>query len=119
MKRIATMAMTAVTLAALTGCASSGSQGNSELAAKVRQAVSDSYGWPNEPSLAAIKSFSGRDAPRITVVTDLAAKDENSDFAMGLCRTVASVASTVPDFTGVYVTAGEGGRHLAECQTAR
>lgn len=96
----------------LAGCG--GGVDGDALAAEVQSAVRDSYGkLPN------VQKFDGRDAPRITVVTNLADKPENRQEAMGICRTVASVGITVPDFTGVYVTAGEGGALLAECDAVR
>lgn len=89
------------------------------LAERVQAAFSDTYGWPDEPALSAVLSFSDRDAPRVTVVTDLYDKAENEAEAMRICMTVASLGITVPDFTGVYVTAGEGGPFLAECDAVR
>ncbi|WP_293785155.1 hypothetical protein [uncultured Aeromicrobium sp.] len=89
------------------------------LAEQVEAAFSASYGWPAEPSWSHITSFDDRDAPRVTVVTELADKPENAEDAMGTCRAVASVSASVDErFTGVYVTAGEGGAFIAECDTA-
>lgn len=92
--------------------------GSGSLAREVQAAFSNSYGWPNNSSWSHIQSFSGRDAPRVTVVTNLLDNDYGRDEAMGICRAVASVSSSVESrFTGVYVTAGEGGRFLATCDT--
>lgn len=84
-----------------------------QLGATTQAAFTDSYGWPDEPFWASIIEFTDRDAPRVTVVTSLANKDENKDEALGICRAVASVLPE--DATGVYVTAGSGGPFLAEC----
>lgn len=83
-------------------------------ASEVRAAVTESYG-----RLDNVQSYSDRDAPRITVVTNLAQSAAGELRAMEICRTVASVGLTVPDFTGVVVTAGEGGAFLATCDVAR
>lgn len=100
-----------------------GSDGSSRvdgdaLAAEVQRAVRDSYGADN-PTLASVIRYSGRDAPRVTVVTSLSGSASNESLAQDICMTVASVGISVPDFTGVYVTAGDGGRFLAECRAVR
>lgn len=82
-------------------------------AASVEAAFASSYGWPEDSHWSAIESFSDRDYPRITVVTTLYDKVENAEEATGICNAVASVLAE--DWTGVYVTAGEGGPFLAEC----
>ncbi len=89
------------------------------LAEQVEAAFAESYDWPDDPAWSNLVGFTDRDAPRVTVVTDLANKTENEETAMGYCRAVTSVSSSVDArFTGVYVTAGEGGAFLAECDTA-
>lgn len=81
------------------------------LAAEVEAAFRDSYGWPDEPGWAPIIAFTDRDAPRVTVITDLYPKAENEAEALGICNAVASVSLSVRvDYTGVYVTAGEADR---------
>ncbi|WP_251151322.1 PASTA domain-containing protein [Cellulosimicrobium sp. Marseille-Q4280] len=82
-------------------------------AAQVEAAFSASYGWPDDPHWAAIESFSDRDYPRITVATSLVDEIADAEQAMGICNAVTSVLSE--DWTGTYVTAGEGGPFLAEC----
>lgn len=86
------------------------------LEAEAEAAMRSSYGWPDEPHYASITGFSGTDAPRLTVVTSLANKSENEEAARGLCMTLISVRDQITSpFSGVYVTAGEGGPFLAEC----
>lgn len=86
------------------------------LAAEAEAAFKSSYGWPDEPHYSAITGFSDRDAPRLTVITSMANKFENEEEALALCRAVTSISHSVEsEFTGVYVTAGEGGPFLAEC----
>lgn len=84
------------------------------LARDAEQAVTDAYGADN-PHMASVIDFSGRDAPRVTVATSLADSPSNEEEAMGICRTVISVSSAIEGMTGVYVTAGQDGPHLAEC----
>ncbi|MBM9464660.1 hypothetical protein JL108_14480 [Aeromicrobium sp. YIM 150415] len=89
------------------------------LAEQVEAAFAESYDWPDDPAWSNLVGFDDWDAPRVTVVTDLADKTENEETAMGYCRAVTSVSSSVDArFTGVYVTAGEGGAFLAECDAA-
>lgn len=84
------------------------------LANQVETLFYEAYGDLKDWSM--ILSFSDRDAPRVTVATDMAYKDENKEEAMNLCRSVTSISHSVTErFTGVYVTAGEGGPFLAEC----
>ena len=89
----------------------------SQLAEQVEAAFSGTYGWPEDPFWSAIEGFDDRDAPRVTVVTSLFPKAENDEEAMGLCRAVSTV-TVDEEFTGVYVTAGEGGPQLARCDVA-
>jgi hypothetical protein len=115
--RIPAVFLAAACAVVLSACG--GGERGEELAEAVQQAVSDSYGWPTEPALANITGFDGRDAPDITVITNLSDTPENRVFAQDLCMTVASVGITVPDFEDVFVTAGEGGAFLAECEAVR
>ena len=86
------------------------------LAAEVEAAFRDSYDWPNDPYYAAITGFSDRDAPRVTVATDLYPKAENESEAKAICMAVMSInEQVIAPFQGVYVTAGEDGPFLAEC----
>ncbi len=84
------------------------------LADQVENLFYEAYGEFDDWST--ILSFSDQDAPRVTVATDMAYKDENKEEAMNLCRSVTSISHSVTErFIGVYVTAGEGGPFLAEC----
>lgn len=82
-------------------------------AAAVQEAFAATYGWPDDPAWSAVESFSDRDYPRITVATSLVDEVADAEQAMGICNAVTSVLGE--DWTGTYVTAGEGGPFLAEC----
>lgn len=84
------------------------------LAAQVERSFTDSYGPIGQGDWSMISGFDDRDAPRVTVITRLAYKTENEPIAEGFCRAVTSVTVDA-DFEGAYVTAGEGGGFLAEC----
>ena len=114
--KIRALAVPFVLVALVAGCSGGGSADGDALAAQVQAAFTASYGWPTDPFWAPITGFTGRDAPRVTVVTSLSDKAENAEQAMGICRAVTSISSSVTArFTGVYVTAGEGGAFLATC----
>ena len=86
------------------------------LLAEVEAAFTSSYGSGDDATYPVILSFSGIDAPRITVAVDMYPKAENEPEALGVCRAVLSIRDQVTSpFRGVYVTAGEGGPFLAEC----
>lgn len=88
------------------------------LAKRVEDAFSETYGWPDDPHWEAIESFHMEGESRVGVVSSLFPKDENEEEAMKLCRAVSSIGRTVDDenFKKVHVTAGEGGKWLAECE---
>lgn len=84
------------------------------LATQVETAFYATYGDLKDWSF--IISFDDRDAPRVTIATTMAYKDENRPEAMELCRAATSISDQITEpFSGVYVTAGEGGGFLAEC----
>ncbi|MFD1827704.1 MULTISPECIES: NAD(P)-binding domain-containing protein [Mumia] len=62
------------------------------LASQVEDAFSMSYGWPNQPKWQHIKKFSDDNAPRVTVVTDLADAPASQTEAQGYCEAVVSVS---------------------------
>ncbi len=74
------------------------------------------WAWPTGPGTENITGFSERDLPRVTVITNLADKEENQADAKAICNLAKlTIKSHDIKATGVYVTAGEGGAFLATC----
>lgn len=109
------MGLGAALLLALTGCG----EPDTGLVDEVRAAWQETYATSKEWNVTGFTADNG--SQNVTVVTSLQDTPQGREAALGVCRAVASLgtAQVTREWRSVYVTAGQGGRFLAECKPVR